>query len=187
MKYLIPIIYLLSLQSVVSDEALQATNSFPWRLQSKKAEVVALEATNNLLEARYMALYALMSSDCVTGLKTAIIEGRTEILGVDVDVFSLMMSDFGRRYGALALFDQIIATLRKTTLESLDDIRGKKIIMKVINKNGSEANVKFTFQGKDDTLHMFLVNEKNNWRVSYFIFNKFQFPPQNDINKADLK
>jgi len=157
---------------------LKPTNSLPWRMDRYSLEGTALEVAQCLVEEDYMELYHFLSKDWVNQLTSAISMADTEAFGIEVNIYAVLTSDYGIRYGKIALFDQIMAELRQSTFKQLDTLVGKEMTPLFKTENGSFSEVTFQFEGTGSELKVRLKKEGGNWYLKTFQIGESRFEPR---------
>lgn len=164
--------------SVISSFAQIETGSFPWTVKMTNPKAVAAEVVETFLKEDYFTLYALVDEEIMVETKSAVARMDTSKFGVDINFSFMTMSDFGRRFGVQAVFDQIMTHSRGKYFTWANRVDAEDVYFKdIVNIDEQHTMVQYSFDSEHSPLSIYLKKNESKWYLEKVEFRDEEWPP----------
>jgi hypothetical protein len=154
------------------------TGSFPWVIDVTEPKAVAEEVLQAFIKEDYFSVYGLINEKIMNEVNLAVARMDTTKFGVDVDFSFMMTSDFGRRYGVQALFDQIMAKSQGKYFSWAARLHDDDLVFDKIHAVDEEQkSVQFSSRKDGSLLSIYLEKNGSNWFFEKVKFRNEEWPP----------
>jgi len=158
-------VFCVSTITVASQE--NHSRNFYWTVDRSTPEKTLAAAVKAIGNQNYFNLYALASEDVIDSLEKNIKKKDFDIWAVRVDLHDVMLSDFGKRYGKVGIFDKVMQkiSVKSNSWVNYIQSQGKEVFSskKAHIKKLDKRKVAITFTGQDKNVVFYLVQNDEVW------------------------